>query len=137
MATPEQDEKLDFVTPSVDLVHQHLTDALRLRVLNVPKPPSNLTHNTEVDVRVAVLFSGGLDCTLLARITHEVLPSAQGIDLINVAFQNARNAASLQDASDEKLAEIFEACPDRITGRKAFAELKVACPSRHWRFIAV
>lgn len=32
---------------------------------------------------------------------------------------------------------VYEACPDRITGRKAFEELKAVCPQRHWNFVAV
>ncbi|KAK6066454.1 asparagine synthase related protein [Seiridium cupressi] len=137
MTTPEQEKKLDFATSSVGSIRDHLTEALKLRVLNVPRPPAITGHDSEVDVRVAVLFSGGLDCTLMARLTHEVLPSLQGIDLINVAFQNARNVASQQDGLDNTASIVYEACPDRITGRKAFAELQAACPSRQWRFIAV
>lgn len=137
MTTSDDQEKLDFDSPSVELVRQQLTEAITLRVLNVPKPPSVVGDHSEVDVRVAVLFSGGLDCTLLARLAHDILPASQGIDLINVAFQNARNAASQQDLQEDAMAKVYEACPDRITGRKAFAELQAACPSRCWRLIAV
>ncbi|KAH9598776.1 hypothetical protein LSM04_001366 [Trypanosoma melophagium] len=35
---------------------------------------------------VGVLFSGGIDCTMLAAIAHYVLPIATPIELINVAF---------------------------------------------------
>lgn len=137
MTRPESDEKLDYSSPSVGLVQQRLTEAIELRVLNVPVPPAIAGVDSDIDIRVAVLFSGGLDCTLMARIVHDVLPASQGIDLINVAFQNARNAASQQDPTEEDLIKVYEACPDRITGRKAFAELHTACPSRRWRFIAV
>ena len=40
--------------------------------------------------RVAILFSGGLDCTVLACIMHTILPLSQPIDLLNVAFENPR-----------------------------------------------
>lgn len=40
--------------------------------------------------KVAVLFSGGLDCTVLARMAHDILPVHDQIDLINVAFENPR-----------------------------------------------
>ncbi|KAI1873272.1 uncharacterized protein JN550_003525 [Neoarthrinium moseri] len=138
MSPPEGGEAiLDFNTPSVKLVQDYLTRALELRVLNVPEPPRIPGPLADIDVRVAVLFSGGLDCTLMARLAHDVLPASQGIDLINVAFQSARDAAGQPDGSDGKSSQAYEACPDRITGRQAFAELKTACPSRWWRFIAV
>ncbi|KAH6646131.1 asparagine synthase-domain-containing protein [Truncatella angustata] len=132
---PEGDEILTYNSPSVDTVYQHLTEALKLRVLNVPQPPASQDSQADGDIRVAILFSGGLDCTLMARLTDVVLPGSQGIDLINVAFQNARNA--VQEGVSAKASDVFEACPDRVTGRKAFVELKAACPARRWRFIAV
>ncbi|KAH8650125.1 asparagine synthase [Xylariales sp. PMI_506] len=137
MALPAFNEVLDFTTPSVNMLRHHLTESLKLRVLNVPEPPSTTDPPLEVDVRISILFSGGLDCTVLARLVDEILPSSQGIDLINVAFQNGRDAASQQSLSDEDAHKVYEGCPDRITGRKAFAELKAACPLRWWRFIAV
>jgi asparagine synthetase B (glutamine-hydrolysing) len=90
-----------------------------------------------VDARVAVLFSGGLDCTVLARISHDLLPADQGIDLINVAFENPRVMAQLHKQSGGVVADVYEACPDRITGRKSFAELLEVCPTRPFRFVAV
>ncbi|KKA30800.1 hypothetical protein TD95_003668 [Thielaviopsis punctulata] len=85
--------------------------------------------------KVAVLFSGGLDCTVLARLLSDILPAGEEIDLINVAFENPRIAGQF---SKEKriVPDIYEECPDRITGRRAFEELKGCCPERRWRFIA-
>jgi hypothetical protein len=55
---------------------------------------SNLSDSTllqpERPAKVAILFSGGLDCTVLARLAHDILPSDQVIDLLNVAFENPR-----------------------------------------------
>jgi len=62
-----------------------MMDSLRLRVLNIPKPPTSTALGSGADTRVAVLFSGGLDCSLLARLTHELLDPDQAIDLLNVA----------------------------------------------------
>ncbi len=73
---------------------------------------------------------------MLARLAHEFIPASQGIDLINVAFENPRQVAIYKKRPDPP-PDIYEACPDRETGRKAFAELKSTCPDRYWRFIAV
>ncbi|KAI0018486.1 asparagine synthase-domain-containing protein [Xylariomycetidae sp. FL0641] len=134
MALPPPDHKLDFDSPSLNVLRHVLTESLRLRVLNVPEPP-NLA--SDVDIRIAILFSGGLDCTVLARLCHDLLPSTQGVDLINVAFENPRLVSIDQGLPHLNAPDLYEACPDRITGRKAFAELKSACPGRCWRFIAV
>ncbi|KZL88002.1 asparagine synthase [Colletotrichum incanum] len=133
MALPPSDiQPLSASSSSVQAVRQELTRSLKLRVLNVPEPPAHEANN---DTRVAVLFSGGLDCTVLARLASDLLPSEQGIDLINVAFENPRLAAKAEKPSDGL--SLYEACPDRITGRKSFAELTAVCPARRWRFIAV
>ncbi|KAI7232523.1 hypothetical protein KC330_g5876 [Hortaea werneckii] len=85
--------------------------------------------------RVAILFSGGLDCTVLARLAHDILPQSESIDLLNVAFQNPRIHKSPEPGKDSQTA--YELCPDRITGRAAHAELQRVCPDRYWRFIAI
>ncbi|KHN99966.1 asparagine synthetase domain containing protein 1 [Metarhizium album ARSEF 1941] len=111
-------------------LRQLLTESLQLRVLQVPIPPKA----SSTDARIAVLFSGGLDCTVLARLASHVLPPDQPIDLINVAFENPRLAAQNKGASQD---ELFASCPDRITARKSFAELLAVCPSRKWRLVVV
>ncbi|KUJ20327.1 uncharacterized protein LY89DRAFT_440735 [Mollisia scopiformis] len=156
-AIPAEDFVLDEQTASVQLLRYHLSESLKLRILNIPKPPE---HDSTKPVSIAVLFSGGLDCTVLARMAHDILPLNEQIDLVNVAFENprvvraAQKAALLEDkppkdsqgnqSTPMTTAEIsvpsfspFEACPDRETGWKAFRELQTVCPSRTWRFIAV
>ncbi|EPE31605.1 Adenine nucleotide alpha hydrolases-like protein [Glarea lozoyensis ATCC 20868] len=158
-AIPNQGYMLNLHSPSVQQLRDQLYESLKPRILNVLVPPGQVTNQ---NVRIAVLFSGGLDCTVLARIAHELLPADQEIDLLNVAFENPRtiNAANkaLQTGkqkttpSPNKKEEeeapggspevsttvsCYEKCPDRETGRKAFAELRSVCPSRHWRFVAV
>lgn len=123
----------------MEALRRQLTESLKLRVLGVPTPPG--AHGMQAPTKIAVLFSGGLDCTVLARLCHELLPPDQGIDLINVAFENPRVAANAQKAKGPEtileLSDIYEACPDRMTGRKSFAELQAVCPGRAFRFVAV
>ena len=134
MTMPPPEHKLDFDSSTVELVRHWLCESLKLRVLNIPEPPNPLSDK---DIRVAVLFSGGLDSTTLARLAHDLIPADQGIDLINVAFQNPRQNSVDKTIPNLNASDNYEACPDRKTGRKAFAELKATCPTRYWRFIAV
>ena len=67
---------------------------------------------------------------MLARIAHDLLPHADDIDLLNVAFENPRVHQKAQGSP-------FELCPDRVTGRASYAELCQVCPGRKWRFVAV
>ncbi|GFF77913.1 hypothetical protein IFM61606_01358 [Aspergillus udagawae] len=113
-------------------LERKLRQSLHLRIQKVPEPPSI----TISDVKVAVLFSGGLDCTLLARLSHDILPKNETIDLLNVAFENPRVAAAAA-GKEGGTSSVYESCPDRITGRAAFAELQRVCPDRNWRFVAI
>ncbi|KAF2862756.1 hypothetical protein K470DRAFT_212267 [Piedraia hortae CBS 480.64] len=75
--------------------------------------------------RLAILFSGGLDCTLIARICHDLVLSNEPIDLLNVAFENPYVKSR------------YETCPDRITGQASLEELKQVCLGRKWNFVAI
>ncbi|KAI0538327.1 asparagine synthase-domain-containing protein [Xylaria digitata] len=131
---PPPKHELDFSSPSLQTLRHKLIESLKPRVLDVPKPPN---ATSDVDIRIAILFSGGLDCTILARLSHELVPIDQGLDLINVAFENPRQVALEAKQPHLRASDTYESCPDRATGRKAFAELKSCCPGRYWRFIAV
>lgn len=67
-----------------------------------------------------ILFSGGLDCTILAVLADKCLPKEQSIDLINVAFKKEN------DTSYD--------VPDRLTGRQSLKELQNLCRERNWNF---
>ncbi|KAL4743666.1 asparagine synthase-domain-containing protein [Aspergillus similis] len=113
-------------------LEDRLRQSLALRIQNIREPPFAGGDN----VKIAVLFSGGLDCTLLARLAHDILPPGETIDLLNVAFENPRVVAAASKGLGQP-SSAYEGCPDRITGRAAFAELQRVCPTRNWRFVAV
>jgi asparagine synthetase B (glutamine-hydrolysing) len=120
-------------TPStVSALQSQLRDALRLRVAAIPSLADRSEH--PVQSKVAILFSGGLDCTILARITHDLLSLDQSIDLLNVAFENPRSIKAANLSTDSSP---YEICPDRSTGRSSYAELTKSCPGRRWRFVAI
>ncbi|RZC38319.1 asparagine synthetase domain-containing protein [Asbolus verrucosus] len=68
-----------------------------------------------------VLFSGGVDCAILALLADEFTDETRSIDLINVAFDRATNYKT----------------PDRITGIDTLNELQKLCPQRKWNFVEV
>lgn len=81
-----------------------ILQAVKSRVMSIPTVHFNATQSN-----VAVLFSGGLDSTILAASLAEVLTGIKDnhvcIDLINVSFSPDTSA-------------------DRITGIFAYYELK-------------
>ena len=77
---------------------------------------------------IAVLFSGGLDCTVLARLADLLLPLDIDIDLFNVAFENKRFLSNTTSSTYD--------VPDRKSGIESFLELKQKS-KRKFRFIMV
>jgi asparagine synthetase B (glutamine-hydrolysing) len=132
-ALPRGSCALTLDSPLVVALREQLLESLNSRLLNIPLPPAS---DADGKTRVAILFSGGLDCTVLARLAHEVLDADQAIDLLNVAFENPRVVAQLRRGTGDQ-PDFYEACPDRITGRRSFAELQSVCPGRAFRFVAV
>lgn len=122
-------------SPSVFKIEDLLRRSLDLRISNIPSHSQAVS--SQIPASLAVLFSGGLDCTLLARVSHDTLDPSQPIDLLNVAFENPRVHRRPANADSDEPWSPFELCPDRITGRASFAELQTTCPSRTWRFVAI
>ncbi|XP_074599420.1 asparagine synthetase domain-containing protein 1 [Brevipalpus obovatus] len=87
-------------------------DLFSLRCDDCIKSESTCNHSS-----VGILFSGGLDSTVLAILSDKFIPNCQSIDLLNVAFS--------------------ENAPDRETGLIALEELQVLCPKRKWNFVAI
>jgi asparagine synthetase B (glutamine-hydrolysing) len=106
---------------ALNALHQVLYRSLQSRIQCIPD--QNETENKRA--RLAILFSGGLDCTIIAGIANSILPITEPIDLLNVAFENPRKSNSSFDV------------PDRITGRKSHQELSLKFPERTWNFIEI
>ncbi|KAK2760807.1 hypothetical protein FQN54_002045 [Arachnomyces sp. PD_36] len=120
---------LTLSSPSVSSLDHHLRKSLELRVKNIPEPPHYKAQN---GAKLAILFSGGLDCTILAKLSHDILPPNEPIDLLNVAFENPRRIAAAEATSDP-----YSTCPDRLTALRSLSELRATCPTRTWRFISI
>jgi asparagine synthetase B (glutamine-hydrolysing) len=107
--------------------------SLRLRTQHIREAvQSDFVPKGRDDVKVAILFSGGLDCTILARMCHDLIPIHEPVDLLNVAFENPRVHGKLATGTSP-----YELCPDRITGRSSYAELGIVCPGRCWQFVEI
>lgn len=123
-------ERLLTVKTTVESVDWQSTVQQTLRALQraverrlQPLPPNS-------GESVAVLFSGGVDCTVLARLCDLLLPAATRIDLLNVAFENERFMAQNPHSPP------FDV-PDRVTGRASWQELRSLSPKRRFRFVKV
>ncbi|KAI4101924.1 MAG: hypothetical protein LQ339_004814 [Xanthoria mediterranea] len=129
---PIQVPMLGLNHPAVDALLENLRHSLAVRIVQLPPLHSNSNPST----KLAILFSGGLDCTLIARIVHDLLPEDQDVDLLNVAFENPR-VLKAAGATSGPTVTAFSQCPDRVTGLKSYAELQRVCPGRRWRFVSI
>lgn len=122
--------RLDLQSPAVSTLEALLRASLQTRIESIPHI-GQPTEPVSLPTRLAILFSGGVDCSVLARLAHDLVPPAEYIDLLNVAFHNPRvHGASPTPAT-------YDTCPDRITARSTYAELLRVCPSRQWRLVEI
>lgn len=94
MTLTEPSGSLTSDSPEVAELQQVLLDSINTRVRDIP------AHGG--DTRLAILFSGGLDCTVIARLVHQCLPLQEGVDLLNVAFENRRVIEARNIATKEE-----------------------------------
>ena len=100
--------------------------------------------NVDVDTGVGVLFSGGVDCSLLAAVVNALLSDDVAVDLLNVAFQpikkitqeTCKKNRKKETSKNEGRSNDYDV-PDRRTGLNAWRELKMINPRRNWRFVAI
>ncbi|XP_069692808.1 asparagine synthetase domain-containing protein CG17486 isoform X2 [Periplaneta americana] len=91
--------------------------------------------------KIGILFSGGLDSTVLAALANDYVPLNEPIDLLNVAFEKEQSVSRkvkkkiLKEPPDEERNTF--SVPDRITGRRALDELKKHYPHRQWNFVEI
>ena len=115
-----------------------LQQALKVRLMPGPSTSTEAQEETPV----AILFSGGIDCTILALLADGVVPQNCSIDLLNVAFENPRVIAAAtkrmsQEGLDDSPVPGYASCPDRITGLSSYKQLKELRPGRRWRFVFI
>ena len=110
-----------------------------------------------------MLFSGGLDSIVLARLIDMHLePNDEPIDLLNVSFlderlpppnppqqskkkkkSKARQPLTQPTQQPQQQPPVVASCsgydraPDRQTGMRGWRELKLLSPTRRWNFVEV
>lgn len=85
---------------------------------------------------ISVLFSGGIDCTILALLADRFVDGDASIELINVSFGKNMPREWI-DYTYEEVCTLGEKLtindydtPDRITSKISANELKQLCPNR-------
>ncbi|CAO1416225.1 unnamed protein product [Diamesa hyperborea] len=78
--------------------------------------------------KLGILFSGGVDCTLIAVLADKFLDKSESIDLMNVSFEKASN---------KNPNEINWNVPDRLTGLQTLQDLQILLPDRKWNFVEI
>ncbi|KAK3918746.1 Asparagine synthetase domain-containing protein 1 [Frankliniella fusca] len=154
-------EKMNYIS-SLKEYHENtinlmllIEHAVKVRVLtNVPLCKNCMTEKTLMvnscsHSKIAVLFSGGLDSAILARLIDKYVPETESIDLLNVAFEKKRgtsntvgnnkkrNCGKSTLESSELLFDSIYNVPDRQTGLKTLEELQSLCPRRRWNFVEI
>ncbi|TCD67522.1 hypothetical protein EIP91_012276 [Steccherinum ochraceum] len=150
---PPRTANLDDIPPhlatSVDDLIAHLDRSVKLQTQNIPR-----RSEEKGKARVAVLFSGGIDSTMLAFLADRHVDPEDPIDLLNVAFENPRKIlvkaegnigalpkrerkAKMKDRLDYTSIDVVYDVPDRLTGRQELEELRRLCPKRTWNFVEV
>ncbi|ODQ78099.1 hypothetical protein BABINDRAFT_163121 [Babjeviella inositovora NRRL Y-12698] len=113
--TCHQHSHLSYSSPSppiqalVSKLDNVFTEAVRTRIETI-HPLDEYSGNSRV--KLGVLFSGGIDCTLVAHKIASLSPPGTVIDLLSVGFENPR--ASLSPAQS----------PDRVLALKSWQSLQ-------------
>ncbi|CAH8871395.1 unnamed protein product [Trichobilharzia szidati] len=87
-----------------------------------------------------LLFSGGLDSSVIAALVDRCVPTNHSIDLINVAFQRVCPSQSTNESTncqDGNNLVSAEEAPDRQTALGSYDELCKLSPQRKWNLIKV
>ncbi|KAH7345073.1 asparagine synthase-domain-containing protein [Rhizoctonia solani] len=74
-----------------------LDDSVRSRVASIPSNNVNSSQGEKPAARLGVLFSGGIDSSVVAYLADRHVPRDEPIDLLNVGFENPRTLGAPQN----------------------------------------
>ncbi|EUC66886.1 asparagine synthase domain protein, putative [Rhizoctonia solani AG-3 Rhs1AP] len=99
-------------TEQIEDFISRLDDSVRSRVANIPSNAADIPQSQTLVARLGVLFSGGIDSSVVAYLADRHIPRDEPIDLLNVGFENPRTlgvpqnkaaqAAKVQRKRDKK-----------------------------------
>lgn len=108
-----------------------LTNSIRDRVIQTPGMCKSCIKSREQQCRhprIGILFSGGVDCSMISLIAEKFIEPHLPIDLMNVAFEKVSYNNKKTDYVDWNV-------PDRLTGIETLRELRILRPERQWNFV--
>lgn len=128
--------KIPEIVVSCQELQKLLESSVKERILNTPKLCRNCIKSRDTlekcdHPKIGILFSGGIDCSILAALADKFVDKKLPIDLLNVAFEKVNH-----DPKKKNL-EIDWNVPDRITAIETFKELQKICPDRVWNLVEV
>jgi hypothetical protein len=105
-----------------EIIHDLLTKSMGTILENVPEVPHTLpllkVGYSHTKANLGILFSGGLDSTLLAALAARTFPKERKIDLYNISFLNSVD-------------EVYTKCTfDRECSLNSFKDLEKLYPGR-------
>lgn len=115
----------DDIVSVCDKVLMRLQHSMSDRISATPSVCRECMEKADLNcshARIGILFSGGIDCTILAVLADKLLDATQPIDLINVSFEKINRSISK--------AAIDYNTPDRISAKESLDELKRMNPNR-------
>ncbi|KZT74799.1 hypothetical protein DAEQUDRAFT_659957 [Daedalea quercina L-15889] len=150
---PPRVQDLETIPPhlsaAVDDLIAQLDRSVMLRIRNIPA-----RKQLDSGTRLAILFSGGIDSTVLAFLATRHVDLSEPIDLFNVAFENPRKVTikaegnigglpkrerkqKMREGVNYSSIEVSYDVPDRLTGLQEVEELRRLCPGRTWNFVEI
>lgn len=98
--SPVEDLYYRMENDYLEALYDTLFDSVRDRILSIE--PLHMKNTP-----ISILFSGGLDCCIIAGIICEILKNCDhrpSLELLNVAFENPRTKSMPENTPDRKLA---------------------------------
>lgn len=112
LATHNLHELPKYINPGIGLIDEtrlveELYDQLKKSIWKRQDSIHPLIEDNNQESKLAILFSGGLDCTIVANIICQLFienGTKTPIDLLTVGFENPRTNQKSNDSPDRKLA---------------------------------
>lgn len=105
---------------------EYLKKSVKERIAATPKFCKNCLNSKTpfcTHAKIGILFSGGIDCTILAILTDRLMSeNGDPIDLLNVSFEKLSRTAKAADLNFDS--------PDRLSAKQTVNELQKLSPNR-------